>query len=211
MLDNTREKDCKRCVYCLKLMTNINRMYWRFILDTNGIDCLCDILRKYANILSAQPSANEKYEKNNFFKNTLEEQNELEVLALDTISVLCNLADQYEIKEKLNQTRGLLEILTKIICLSSNEDIQSRVSILIADVASIDHRNNSILATHGCLIRLLKLLKKSSEDLLINTINAIEVLCLDNVENQNFCANNGIFLSFMELLKLDSGENEIFI
>lgn len=208
MLKSNRDLDNKACVNCLKLMTNKTRVHWRSILDANGSDRLCDILKRYVTKLSPPVVQVENKNKSQTLANASsanENRKELEELTCDAISVLCNLADQYEIKEKLSQTSGLLEMLTKIVCLSPNEDIQSRVSILIADVASIDQRNKSTLASHGCLSRLLDLLNKSPEDLLINTVNAIEVLCLDNVDNQTFCARNGAFESFMDLLQLNSG------
>lgn len=201
MLKSGRARDSVASVCCLKRMTNTSQMNWRSILDAGGVECLCEILKKYVTKLVSDEKANEK---NVLEKNSVE-QKEIDNFTLDTISVLCNLADQREVKQKLSDTNGFLEMLTKIICLSPNEDIQSRVSILIADVASIHHRNKSILAAHGCLSRLLELLNKNSEDLLINSVNAIEILCINEEANQNFCANNGVFQSFMDLLQLDSG------
>ena len=225
MLTSSREQDTRECVRCLQLMTNTNRKHWRSILKANGIDRLCDILKKYANTVSPDKSTlqqqqlqkkristriedeNDEEADQNLKKQQLED---LESLTLNTISVLCNLADQIEIKEKLSSTDGLIAVLTRILTASGNEDIQSRVSILIADVASIESDNKSKFAQQGCLARLIDLLRQSAtEDLLINTVNALEIVCLGNVDNQNFCANNGVFLCFMDLLNLNSGSRTI--
>lgn len=221
MLTSSREQDIRASVYCLLLMTNTNRRHWRSILDTNGIDRLCDLLKKYALTLNAPAvvpagkqqtaSGDDDDDQDEGDENMSEKQAEMkrkadaESLTLNTISVLCNLADQTEVKERLSSTDGLFGVLSKILSLSPNEDIQSRVSILIGDVASVVSDNQSALAKHGCLSKLLELLTHNVEDLLINTVNAIEIMCLNNAENQNFCADNAVFLSFMDILRLNSG------
>lgn len=190
MLSSSKEDDKQACVKCLQLLTNNNRKYWQSILDAGGIDRLCDILKKYALLLDSD-------------RKKLTAQ--LETITLNAISVLCNLSDQPEIKEKLSEIKDLTGVFIKILSNSTNEDIQSRVSILIADISSIDDQNKTKFAQQGCIGKLLELLDRNVEDLLVNTVNAIEIVCLDNVDNQNFCANNGVFLSFIDLLDLNSG------
>lgn len=120
--------------------------------------------------------------------------------------MLCNLADQLEIKQKLSTVDNFVAVLAKILTGSTHDDILSRATILIADVASFDPVNKVKFAQHGCLPRLLNILATTRvEDLLINTVNAVEVICGGNVDNQTFCAQNRIFISFIDLLGLNSG------
>ena len=87
--------------------------------------------------------------------------------------------------------------------------MQSRVSILLSDVASADEKFRATFVEQGCLDKLLSLLDSDAEDLLVNTVNSIEILCRSNVNNQNYCCENGVLESFTSLLELNSGELSI--
>jgi hypothetical protein len=129
-----------------------------------------------------------------------------ETIALNAILVLCNLSDQFEIKQALSQINDLSAVLIKLLEFSNNEDMQSRVAILLADVATVDEKNKISFVEQGCLNKLLLLLDSEVEDLLINTVNAIEVLCKDNVKYQNYCCEHGVMEGFINLLELNSGK-----
>jgi hypothetical protein len=192
MLNSSKEEDKQASVRCLQLLTNHNKKYWNAILDAGGIEKLFEILKRYAASLLVADKA---------------KANEWESITLNAITVLCNLSDQMEIKQRLSGIKDLLDCLIKVINHTSNVEIQSGIAILLADISSIDEENKERLANLGCLDRLLQLLLNSDvEDLLVNTVNAIEILCLNNVKNQNYCCENGIFLRFIDLLELNSGK-----
>ena len=90
---------------------------------------------------------------------------------------------------------------------SENEDMQSRVCILLSDVASAEEKFRAIFVEQGCLDKLLSLLDSDAEDLLVNAVNSIEILCKNNIKNQNYCCENGILESFTALLELNSGKD----
>lgn len=192
MVGSTREEDKNAGVKCLQLLTNHNKKHWRSILDAGGIGKLSDILIRYSNSLKAKTNHHTEYE----------------TITLNAISVLCNLTDQSDVKRELNNVKDMMETLINIIGTTRNEDIQSGVSILIADISSIEEHNKVKLAQSGCLDKLLELLDSSAEDLLVNTVNAVEVICLNNVDNQNYFSEHGIFLKFIDLFELESGINK---
>ena len=96
-------------------------------------------------------------------------------------------------------------MLSKLLIYSENEDMQSRVCILISDVASANEKFRAIFVEQGCLEKLLSLLDSDAEDLLVNAVNSIEILCKNNIKNQNYCCENGVLESFTSLLELNSG------
>lgn len=189
MLSSEKEVDRLASVKCLQLLTNQNKKFWSAILNAGGIEKLCSIMRKYASNLVQ-----------NSKKNTNEES-----ITVNAISVLCNLSDQIEIKQRVGEIKDLTAILIKILEQSSNDDLHSRVAILIADVVSVDENYKIQFAQQGCLDKLIGLLDSEYEDLLVNAVNAIEIMCKDNEEIQNFCAEKGIFESFLTIIDLNSG------
>ena len=193
MLTSDRDEDKEASVKCLQIITRINKTYYQSIMNADGTEKLCAILRKYASSLSATVSA----------ANRPQLQNEI---LLGALSVLCNLSDQREIKFSLSQVKDLSDFLLKILEFSMNKDMQSRCSVLVADVVSIDEKIKILMAEKGCLDTLMKLLDSDTEDLLVNAVNAIEILCRNNVKNQNYCCEKNVLESFIVLLELNSGE-----
>jgi hypothetical protein len=200
MLNSNQDSDIHSSVSCLQKLTKSNKSAWRPILYAGGIEKLFSIIKKYSIFLTKNTKCNDNGEqevkKNIHF---------LDHLALNTLSVLCNLSDNAEIKLCLSQITDLHNILIKILDLTQNEDIQSRTSILIGDVTSIDENMKVLFSQQNNLLKLLNLLGSDNEDLLVNTVNTIEIMCKNNRDNQNFCCENNVFESFKNLIYLNSG------
>lgn len=190
MLKSQREIDQQSAVKCLQGMTHDSEAYGKQILESNGVEQLIAILRTNST-LNANPTIAKSQQ----------------VLKLTTLSVLCNVSDNPLVRESLSQINDITSILTKLLDPPSMDDIQSRAAILIADVASTRNEIRTNLAENGCIEKLIKLLDSDIEDLLVNTINAIEVLCRDNETNQNKCANANVLMILVDLLTLNSGKN----
>lgn len=213
------ERDQEASVKCLQLLTHRNKEYWKSIVDAGGVDKLFDIVRKYASSLlpQTQPvkpkttnlvhqlSMVNKQQAKNVQITTLTPANR-EAITLDSISVICNLSDHDEVKQVLGNITDLSSVLMTLLEHCSNKDIISRVAILIADVGIGNDANKSLFADGGCLAKLIGLLNSDVEDLLVNCVNAIEIMCINNQSNQNFCCNNGIIETFISLLNLSSGK-----
>ena len=189
MLESEKPVDVESSVKCLQLLTGQKKSFWRPILAFGGIEKLCSLLRKFTVVLTAKQAA----------------QTFNPLIYLNTLTVLCNLSDQLEIKQTLSRTKDMADILINILALSGNEDMESRVAILIGDIASVDEGNKILLAEKGCLPKLIKLLENDSEDVLVNAVNALEIMTKNNIKNQNFCCQNGVLNSLVALLTLNSG------
>lgn len=231
MLANEKDEDKSAAVKCLQSLTQHDKKFWPSILNAGGIDKLFAILRNYANLLvknnapniaqtthhqtntvaqqaapAVPPSALKNAETDSQSKFNSKLLSKKENVALNAILVLCNLSDQFEIKQSLSQINDLSSVLIKLLEYSNSEDMQSRVAILLADVATVDEKNKMSFVEQGCLNKLLTLLGSEVEDLLINTVNAIEILCKDNVKYQNHCCEHGVIEGFINLLELNSGK-----
>lgn len=187
MLSSEKDQDRQASVKCLQKLTNQNKKFWPAIISAGGIEKLCALMRNYASNISKESKKSHE-----------------ELIALSALSVLCNLSDQFEIKQRLGEIKDLITILLKILDHSLNDDLDSRVAILIADVASVDDSYKVMFAQNGCLDKLLRLLDSEFEDLLVNAVNAIEIMCKNNLDNQNYCTDNGIFENFIGILDLNS-------
>lgn len=215
MLANEKETDVDSSVKCLLLLTNGNRKAWSPILNAGGIEKLFSILRKYSVFLAKKPApvptpTMEDEEENNGDATPVilkppPPVTSIHTIALNTLSVLCNISDQHEVRNALSKISDVTTILIKILEMTTNEDAQSRTCILIGDVATADESLKVSFAKQDCLVRLLNLLNTDYEDLLVNTVNTIEIMCRNNLDNKNYCCENNIFECFKSLLKLNSG------
>lgn len=190
MLASDKVQDRLASVKCLQLLTTQSKKFWPSILSAGGIEKLISIMRIYVQSLAKTNASVEQVE---------------EEISFNSLSVICNLSDQLAVKQKLNEIKDLGSILIKILELSTNEDLHSRSAILIADVVSVDENNKTSFAQQGCLDRLMMLLDGQYEDLLVNAINALEILCNNNQHNQEYCVEKGIFQKFLSILEVNSG------
>jgi hypothetical protein len=225
MLSSTKPNDMESSVKCLQILTYSNKKYWRSVLEYGAVEKMCNILKQYASDLL---NLNDKVTKINGQINSLPAETDKEVylalredikaaheeilpqkkvdIAVNTLSVLCNLCDQMEVKVCLSEVKDLCEFVMKILRFAQNEDVESRIAILISDIVNANEAFKSQLADRGCLDLLMKLLDRDTEDLLVNVVNAIETLCKGNLYNQDYCCDKGILALLINLLYLNSGE-----
>ncbi|ESP02231.1 hypothetical protein LOTGIDRAFT_224972 [Lottia gigantea] len=118
-----------------------------------------------------------------------------------TASVICNISENHEIRFALTRCDAG-PILIKLLE-SPNDDIQSRAAIVLSDLASVEG-NQDHLAKNGAIAPLVQLLESELEDVLVNTVNAIRVMCVNNRENQNAVASSGGIEPLVEFLTVNS-------
>ncbi len=112
-------------------------------------------------------------------------------------SVLCNISENEAVREALTQAKAgpiLIELLKSPV-----DEIQSRASIILADLACVGD-NQTALAEEGVITALIHLLDSELEDVLVNAVNAIRVLCTDNPANQTAVAEHGGIDPLVEFL-----------
>jgi hypothetical protein len=187
MLKSVRNDDQIASVKCLDRLTDESDKFSHLILAYSGVELLIDILRTNCILNGDETIAKKQLS-----------------LTYTTLSVLCNISDSNRIKERLSTIKDVSIILYRLLN-SKMVDIKSRAAILIADIGCISTENCDLFADVGCLEALIKLLESDCEDLLVNSINCIDVLCQNNQKNQQTCASIGVFLYFVDLLNLNSG------
>ena len=83
------------------------------------------------------------------------------------------------------------------------DEIQSRAAIVLSDLACVDD-NQSAIAEFGGIAPLVNLLDSEMEDVLVNTVNAIRVLCSRNAQNQTLVAECEGIEPLVEFLQVSS-------
>jgi hypothetical protein len=187
MLKSALSVDQIAAVKCLEKLTNESEKFCERIYTSNGLELLVNLLRVNCTLDGDDAVAKSQLS-----------------LTLTTLSVLCNVSDNDQTRERLSTIKDIGNILNKLLN-SKMVDIQSRASILIADICSTNSENRDIFAQVGCLEALIGLLDNEAEDLLVNSINAIDILCQNNLKNQTTCVNANVFLFLVDLLNLSSG------
>ena len=74
----------------------------------------------------------------------------------------------------------------------------------LTDLACVSDNQNSI-ASEGGIPALVNLLDSELEDVLVNAVNAIRVMCTGNKENQTAVSANGGIEPLVEFLTVQSG------
>ncbi|XP_033006819.1 ankyrin and armadillo repeat-containing protein [Lacerta agilis] len=98
-----------------------------------------------------------------------------------TVGVLSNISIHESIAKAFVEAGGIT-VLIKLLA-SHEPELLSRCAVLLYDIAQLDN-NQVIIAEQGGIPALVNLLQYNIEDLLVNVINCIRVLCVNNQENQ---------------------------
>ena len=121
-------------------------------------------------------------------------------------SVLCNISENDPVRRSLTDAHAgpiLIQLLS-----SSVDEIQSRAAIILSDIACVDD-NQDYLAEQGSIPALINLLESELEDVLVNAVNAIRVLCTGNPVNQTAVAQHDGLEPLVEFLgdTVNSGDH----
>ena len=116
-------------------------------------------------------------------------------------SVLCNISEQTEVRLALTKCNAG-PILIRLL-MSPVDDIQSRSAIILSDLACVEGNQESIAEENG-IAPLVNLLDSELEDVLVNAVNAIRVLCDNNYRNKTSVAECHGLEALVEFLTVDS-------
>uniref|UniRef100_A0A8D0KME5 Ankyrin and armadillo repeat containing n=1 Tax=Salvator merianae TaxID=96440 RepID=A0A8D0KME5_SALMN len=98
-----------------------------------------------------------------------------------TVGVLSNISTHESIARAFVEAGGI-SVLIKLLA-TDEPELLSRCAVILYDIAQLDNNQVSI-AELGGIPALVKLLEYDIQDLLVNVINCIRVLCTHNAENQ---------------------------
>ncbi|CAH2306538.1 ankyrin and armadillo repeat-containing [Pelobates cultripes] len=115
--------------------------------------------------------------------------------------VLSNISNNIPVSKTLVES-GAIPVL--ITLLSSHQpELQSRCSVILSDIAQVDS-NQNVIAEMGGIPPLVHLLYGELEDVLVNSINCVRVLCVQNPTNQRAVKDLGGIPLLVELLGVKS-------
>ena len=122
------------------------------------------------------------------------------------VSVLCNISEHREVCRNLTVAKAG-PILIRMLS-SSDDDIQARAAIVLSDLGCTDDNQNT-LVEEGALAALVSTLESELEDVLVNAVNAIRVLCMNHRGNQLEVARCGAVEPLVEFLSINSGKSRL--
>ncbi|XP_067844278.1 ankyrin and armadillo repeat-containing protein [Heptranchias perlo] len=126
---------------------------------------------------------------------------EHETLQCIAAAVLCNLSNYLPVCHSIINS-GIIPVLIESLH-SQHPELQSRCSVILYDIAQIDD-NASLIASLGAIPPLVKILNSEIEDVLINAIKCIQILCMNNPVNQTLVAKEGAIPLLVVLLNVTS-------
>uniref|UniRef100_A0A8D0HEW0 Ankyrin and armadillo repeat containing n=1 Tax=Sphenodon punctatus TaxID=8508 RepID=A0A8D0HEW0_SPHPU len=108
-------------------------------------------------------------------------KSQLTKLKCITAGVLSNISTHVAIVRAFVKAGGISVLIDQLD--SGEPELQSRCAVVLYDIAQLDN-NQNVIAELGGIPALVNLLKFNIEDLLVNVINCIRVLCTQNTESQ---------------------------
>ncbi|XP_032879356.1 ankyrin and armadillo repeat-containing protein [Amblyraja radiata] len=126
-----------------------------------------------------------------------------ETLQCIAAAVLCNLSFHLPACESVIDF-GIIPGLISLLY-SNKPELQSRCSVILFDIAQVKN-NASLIATLGAIPPLVQILNSVVEDVLVNAIKFIQMLCINNPINQTLVVKEGAIPLLVELL---SGRSEV--
>ena len=124
------------------------------------------------------------------------------------VSVLCNISEHRQVCQALT-TANAGPILISLLG-SRDDDIKARAAIVLSDLGCTGD-NQDDLVTQGAISALVATLESELEDVLVNAVNAIRVLCMNHNDNQLEVARCGGVEPLVEFLSINSGMSQIII
>ncbi|XP_069589954.1 ankyrin and armadillo repeat-containing protein [Ranitomeya imitator] len=115
--------------------------------------------------------------------------------------VLSNISNNVPVAMALKQAEAIPILI--ILLHSKHPELQSRCCVILCDIAQMDG-NPALIAEMDGLQPLVHLLNGDFEDVLINAMNCIRVLCIQNLSNQNSIKDLGGIPLLVDFLTVKS-------
>ncbi|XP_043927926.1 ankyrin and armadillo repeat-containing protein-like [Protopterus annectens] len=116
-------------------------------------------------------------------------------------AVLCNISQEPLVSRTLSAV-GAIPVVIQLLH-SEQAELHSRCSLILADMARIDN-NQNVITELGGIPPLVKLLHTNIEDVLVNVVNCIQVLCANNLANRSLFQKEGAIPPLIQLLSIKS-------
>ncbi|KAM4697814.1 ankyrin and armadillo repeat-containing protein [Rhinophrynus dorsalis] len=113
----------------------------------------------------------------------------VELLKSDQVDLMClaagvlsNISNNIPVSKALVETGAIPVLIT--LLRSQQHELQSRCSVILSDIAQVDDNQMKIAEMDGVSSLICLLQEEELEDVLVNGINCIRVLCINNSTNQ---------------------------
>ena len=120
-------------------------------------------------------------------------------------AVLCNISSNQPVCTGILSCQNSIPIIIRLLDLTDC-DIQSRVAVIISDLAAIGE-NKALIADEGGISALVKILDSQFEDVLVNAVEALRALCHDSPSNKTAVGQFGAIPPLVEFLSINSGQS----
>ncbi|XP_060478334.1 ankyrin and armadillo repeat-containing protein isoform X1 [Panthera onca] len=101
-------------------------------------------------------------------------------LQCKTVGLLSNISTHANIVHAIVEAGGIPALINLLV--SDEPELHSRCAVILYDIAQLE--NKDVIATCNGIPALISLLKLNIENVLVNVMNCIRVLCMGNEQNQ---------------------------
>nr|DBA20119.1 TPA: hypothetical protein GDO54_015849 [Pyxicephalus adspersus] len=125
------------------------------------------------------------------------------ILECIATGIISNISNKVPIAKCLVEAEAIPVLIALLH--SKHPELQSRCSVILFDIAQVDGNQDNIAQMNG-ISPLVKLLHEDFEDILVNAINCIRVLCINNQNNQKAVKDLGGVPLLVDFLSAKSGK-----
>uniref|UniRef100_A0A2K6LKT7 Ankyrin and armadillo repeat containing n=1 Tax=Rhinopithecus bieti TaxID=61621 RepID=A0A2K6LKT7_RHIBE len=101
-------------------------------------------------------------------------------LQCKTVGLLSNISTHKRAVHALVEAGGIPSLINLLVC--DEPEVQSRCAVILYDIAQCE--NKDVIAKYNGISSLINLLNLNIENVLVNVMNCIRVLCIGNENNQ---------------------------
>ncbi|KAL4662270.1 hypothetical protein H8957_014740 [Semnopithecus entellus] len=101
-------------------------------------------------------------------------------LQCKTVGLLSNISTHKRAVHALVEAGGIPSLINLLVC--DEPEVQSRCAVILYDIAQCE--NKDVIAKYNGIPSLINLLNLNIENVLVNVMNCIRVLCIGNENNQ---------------------------
>ncbi|XP_037706099.1 ankyrin and armadillo repeat-containing protein [Choloepus didactylus] len=121
-------------------------------------------------------------------------------LQCKVVGLLSNISIHVSVVDTLVEAGGIPALINLLV--SEEPELHSRCALILYDIAQLGNRD--VIAKYNGIPALINLLKLDIEDVLINVMNCIRVLCMGNKKNQRSVRDNKGIHYLITFLRSDS-------
>nr|XP_014966020.2 ankyrin and armadillo repeat-containing protein isoform X6 [Macaca mulatta] len=122
-------------------------------------------------------------------------------LQCKTVGLLSNISTHKRAVRALVEAGGIPSLINLLVC--DEPEVHSRCAVILYDIAQCE--NKDVIAKYNGIPSLINLLNLNIENVLVNVMNCIRVLCIGNENNQRAVREHKGLPYLIRFLSSDSG------